>query len=249
MTATLAHIWRHPLKSHGREELASVSLSEGRTLPWDRHWAVAHEAAKLPEPLAWAPSVNFSIGTKAPALTAINARLDEATGKLTLSHPERPDLTFDPETDQDVFLDWVRPLMPEGRAASARIVRVPGRGMTDTAYASVSILNLASNAALGAGMGVELSPLRWRGNLWLEGLDAWAERDLIGRDLRIGGAEFHVEEPIVRCKATTANPATGRIDADTLSALREVVGAQEFGLYARVTRAGTIARGDRFEVL
>jgi len=47
MTGRLARICRHPIKGHGREDLASVVLSVGECLPWDRHWAVAHEAAQL----------------------------------------------------------------------------------------------------------------------------------------------------------------------------------------------------------
>ncbi len=38
-------IFRHPLKSHGREALQLVALSRGETMPWDRCWAVAHEAS------------------------------------------------------------------------------------------------------------------------------------------------------------------------------------------------------------
>jgi uncharacterized protein YcbX len=47
MTARLAQIWRHPIKGHGREALPAVTLSAGATLPFDRAWAVAHEAARL----------------------------------------------------------------------------------------------------------------------------------------------------------------------------------------------------------
>ena len=46
MSGVLKDIWRHPLKSHGRENLQSVKLSVGQSLPWDRHWAVAHDSAK-----------------------------------------------------------------------------------------------------------------------------------------------------------------------------------------------------------
>ena len=69
MTGRLAHIYRHPIKGHGREALASVRLSTGACLPFDRHWAVAHEAARL-EP-GWNPCVNFARGAKAPELMAI----------------------------------------------------------------------------------------------------------------------------------------------------------------------------------
>ena len=77
MTAVLAQIHRHPIKSHGRESLAAVALGAGAGLPWDRHWAVAHDASRA-DGSAWAPCANFSRGSKAPSLMAINARLDEA---------------------------------------------------------------------------------------------------------------------------------------------------------------------------
>ncbi|WP_102225588.1 MOSC domain-containing protein [Acidimangrovimonas sediminis] len=249
MSATLAHIFRHPIKAHGREELASVCLSEGACLPWDRHWAVAHEAAKLPAEGGWAHCANFSRGAKAPALMAISAALDEGTGRLTLTHPDRPALEIDPDADTAAFLDWVAPLMPANRAASAAIVRAPGRGMTDSDFPSVAVLNMASNRALGAHLGQDLDLHRWRGNLWLDGLEAWVEVDWPGRTLRIGEAELKIEERITRCRATTANPATGKVDADTLGGLRAIGQGQEMGLYAIVTKGGRIARGDKVEVL
>jgi hypothetical protein len=45
MTARLAHL-PPPDQGHGREDLASVCLSAGQAMPWDRVWAVAHEAAR-----------------------------------------------------------------------------------------------------------------------------------------------------------------------------------------------------------
>ena len=175
---------------------------------------------------------------------AIDATLDETSGQVTLRHPDRPVLTFDPDRDAAEFLDWVRPLCPPDRAQPVRIVTAGARGMTDTDYPSVSILNMASNANLGGAMGTDLSPLRWRGNLWVEGLEAWAEEGWTGRGISIGDVMLEVVEPIVRCKATTANPDTGLIDADTLAGLSAARGQQTFGVYARVVSGGTIRAGD-----
>lgn len=250
MTATLASIQRHPLKSHGREELAEVRLTAGEGLPWDRRWAVAHDAAKIAEG-QWAPCLNFSRGSKAPKLMAINASLDTDLGALTLTHPDQPPITFCPDEPADIarFLSWVTPLCPPERALPARLYTIPVRGMTDTDYPSVSILNLASNQALGTALGTALSPLRWRGNFWIDGLAPFAETDLVGRTVRLGTARIKIVEPIERCLATTANPASGERDADTLGALRSLHGHQNFGLYGQVIEGGLVRRGDLFEVL
>jgi len=236
MTGSVSHIWRHPIKSHGHEAIQSVDLTPGHTMPGDRVWAVAHEASKA-DGSEWAPCANFSRGAKAPELMAIAARLTGDT--VTVDHPQRPSLTFKPDTQQDEFLDWVKPLMPADRAASARIVRAPGRGMTDSDFPSISLCNLASHRAVEQKLGMQLSPIRWRGNIWFDGLPLWEEFDWLDREVQIGGTVLRVRERITRCIATTANPETGKRDADTLGALEDW-GHQAFDLYFELVRAGTI---------
>ncbi len=248
MTGAVAQIWRHPIKSHGREALDTVVLTAGQTMPWDRTWAVTHQKSAA-DGTAWAPCANFSISSRAPQLQAITARMDETSGTVCLTHPDRPELCFDPDKDVARFLDWVSPLMPNDRAGSAGIVRVPGRGMTDTDYPSVSLINLSSSRAVGQQLGQEISALRWRGNFLLDGLQPWQEFAWIGKRVRIGSAELEVRERIKRCKATMANPATGIRDAETLAALQTGWQHTEFGVYAEVVRSGVIQIGDRLEVL
>ncbi|NOE27773.1 MOSC domain-containing protein [Ruegeria sp. HKCCD6157] len=245
MSGTVSSLWRHPIKSHGREALSQVTLIPGQTMPGDRVWAVAHEAAKT-DGSEWAPCFNFSRGSKAPQLMAISAELQG--DRVTLRHPQRPDLGFAPDTEQEAFLDWVKPLMPADRAASARIVRVPGRGMTDSDFPSISLCNMASHRAVEQKLGRTLSILRWRGNIWFEGLPLWDEFDWLGRDVRIGEAVLRVRERITRCMATTANPETGERDAGTLRALNSW-NHQDFGVYAEVVQGGEIRVNDEVQVL
>lgn len=246
--STVRALWRHPIKGHGREPLSSVALSVGQTMPWDRRWAVAHELAQV-DSSDWSPCQNFSRGSKVPALMAISAVCYEETGQVRLTHPDLPELTFDPDREATVFLDWVRPIMPANRAQSTRFVRVEDRGMTDTDYPSISLINLASNADLAENMQADVSPLRWRGNIHFEGAAAWEEFDWVGKTVRIGDAELAIREPIERCLATTANPQTGQRDLDTLATLNGTFGHQDFGVYAEITSAGTVKIGDTIEVL
>jgi len=245
MTAEVTHLWRHPIKSHGRETVQTVIVSPGQTMPGDRVWAVAHEASTA-DGSEWVSCANFSRGAKAPQLMAISAHMDR--DMLTLSHPDRPDLRFSPDSEQRAFLEWVKPLMPADRAASARLIRVPGRGMTDSDFPSISLCNMASHRAVSQKLGQDLSQVRWRGNIWFDGLPLWEEFDWLGRDVQIGEAVFHVRQRIARCLATTANPDTGVRDADTLGAL-DSWGHQDFGVYAEVVQGGEISVGDKVELL
>lgn len=216
-------------------------------MPWDRTWAVTHEGARI-DGSEWAHCSNFSRGAKAPQLMAINCDLDETTETVTLSHPARETIALHPERDAATLVEWVRPLMPEDRAQSAAIIRVAGRGMTDTPFPSISIANIATHRAVEGKLGKALSMQRWRANLWLDGLQAWEEFDWIGKTLHLGEIEVTIEERITRCLATTANPETGDRDADTLGALK-TWGHQDFGVYGVVKNSGTIRCGDKAQII
>ncbi|MEL7461021.1 MAG: MOSC domain-containing protein [Pseudomonadota bacterium] len=243
MTLALAQIWRHPLKAIGREELTEVDLTAGAWLPFDRLWAVAHDRAKLSN--GWAKKANFLRGVTEPALMAATAQLGADGDTLTLDHPQAGQIKLRPddETDWPLLEDWLAGIWPADRPAPTGIYRADNAHLTDVEGAWLSIHTLASHAAVETALGRDLSIHRWRGNLWLSDAEAWAEKDWVGRTLRIGTAVLEVKVEITRCKATMANPATGTRDADTLGALQGF-GHQEFGVYAEVVESGTIALGD-----
>ena len=247
MSVLLKHIWRYPIKSHGREELFEIYLSKNATLPYDRCWAIAHEDSKADDN-NWTECVNFSRGAKAPKLMAINASLDTSNEEVTLSHPELKNIVIHPEKNSDELINWVSPLMPANRSQSERVVRVAGRGMTDTDYPSVSINNISTHKAVESKLGHQLDSRRWRGNLWLEGGKPWEEFNWVGKTIVIGDCEIEIQEPIQRCSATTANPETGDRDIDTLSALK-IWGHQDFGVYGRIVKSSKVKIGDRLSVL
>ena len=251
-TARLAQIWRHPVKSHGRERIIEARLEAGRALPWDRVWAVAHERScfDVDRPM-WAPPGDFARCATTPRLQQIEVQTDPGYRTITFFHPDRQPLTIrcDDHGDGCEFIQWVMPISLGAPLLPARLVRAPDEAMTDTGYPSISLINLASHAAVERQLGRDLSPLRWRGNFLVEGLEPWEEMQWIGRTLRLGEAEFEVAEPIRRCRATEASPETGKRDADTLRALHEGFGHRNCGVYLKVTKGGDIQEGMTFEVL
>ncbi len=246
MTGRLSQIWRFPIKSHGREQIDGTRLEAGQCLPWDRHWGVAHEESDA-DGSSWVPCQHFSRGSKAPELAAITASLDEATATITLRHPDRDDLTFRPDEDAQPLIDWAGPMIPENRAQSARIIRGP-RGFTDSDFASVTLCNLASHWAVEQQIGRDLSIHRWRGNLWLDGLEPWEEFDWMDREVQIGEAVLIPRERTDRCIATHSNPDTGQRDADVLRAL-DTFGHRDFSVRAEVVRSGKIRPDDSVTLL
>ncbi len=245
MTISIAHIWRHPIKGIGAEALERADLTIGRPVPMDRAFAVLEAGGDAAA--GWRSCRNFLRGAKGPSLMAITAKTE---GELIhLSHPERPDIAINPATDAAELFKWLAPIYPENRNPPVELVTSPPEGMSDAPFASVSILNLTSLAALSADAGMDLDMRRFRGNLWLNGAAPWEEFDLIGKTVQIGGAQLKIVEPIGRCRATEGNPETGKRDVNTLSLLEQGWGHTNFGVYAQVISSGAIALGNSVEVI
>ena len=85
MTARLAHIFRHPVKSVGGEALDEVRLNEGQPLPGDRRFAVLHEAAIQhldgDELRRWLPKSAFLRGVASAPLQAISGGWSAASAR------------------------------------------------------------------------------------------------------------------------------------------------------------------------
>jgi len=134
--------------------------------------------------------------------------------------------------------------------APVRLVRGDrdGDGPDEMPLSIVSFASVRSLAEAGGHDG-DLSSLRFRINLELDGCEAYEEDSWDGRRVRIGEAVVRVRGQIPRCVVTTQDPATGLKDWDTLkqiAAQRPQIpgGGLPFGMYAVVETPGTVAVGN-----
>jgi uncharacterized protein len=149
---------------------------------------------------------------------------------------------------------------PEGRAAienffaefsadelrgPPRILQADGHSFSDVAKKVVSIINLASVADLENATGAPVNPLRFRGNLYVEGWPAWREFDLVGSEIAIGeSVRLKIIKRIVRCAATEVDPDTGIRDLQIPRTLMKTYGHADCGIYGEVIAGGAVAVGD-----
>ena len=103
-------------------------------------------------------------------------------------------------------------------------LRLVGNGITpryqDNEAGQITLHSRASLAAVGSAVGDnDLSELRFRSNIAIDGLDAWEEQSWVGRKIKIGQINFDVVMPKSRCLATQANPNSGKRDLPILKTL------------------------------
>src|ERR1700739_4369636 len=108
----------------------------------------------------------------------------------------------------------------------------------------LSLINLATVRALEEQWGVEIDPLRFRANFYIDGAQPWEEFDWVGSDISIGDALFRVDRRNGRCGATNVDPETGRRDLDIPGSLRAAYGHKELGVYLTTREGGTVTVGD-----
>ena len=76
-----------------------------------------------------------------------------------------------------------------------KIVHAPGHSFSDVAAKCVHIVNLASVRELERAMGRKVDPLRFRANVYLDGLAPWAEFEWLDREIGIGPARLRGVRP------------------------------------------------------
>ena len=70
-----------------------------------------------------------------------------------------------------------------------KIVHAAGHSFSDVAAKCVHIVNLASVRELERTLGRPVDPLRFRANLYLEGVAPWAEFGWIGKEIAVGDVQ------------------------------------------------------------
>ncbi|WP_007516974.1 MOSC domain-containing protein [Pseudofrankia saprophytica] len=140
---------------------------------------------------------------------------------------------------------------PDGVRALPRLVEAHGgHRFTDAGpggpdlMRAVSVVNLASVRDLAQRVGQPVHPLRFRANVYVDGIPAWAERDWVGREIALGPVRAQVLSVTRRCAATTVNPDTAERDLKVVKELSDHYGHTECGIYVQVRGAGTVRPGD-----
>jgi uncharacterized protein YcbX len=244
----VASLYRYPVKGLSPEPMRSVDLSPGGTMPADRRYAIENGPSGFaPETPAHLPKALFFVLMRDEALARLATRYDDASDTLEVTREgETSRFALATPEGREGLARLVAAQAGEAARGPARVLRAGDFSFSDVPDRVISLINLASVRAIEDMVGAPVDPLRFRANLYLEDLPAWAELDMVGqRLLGPSGLTLEVVARTKRCAATNVDPLTGIRDLLIPRALMQALGHADCGVYARVMTGGRLAEGMR----
>lgn len=245
--ARIQALYRYPVKGLSPEALDTVHVDQNDCFPLDRKYAIENSPGRF-DPLSprHLPKINFLMLMRNERLATLHSHVDPDTETLTLTRNGSPVATGQLSTPigRKMLEQFLSSYFSRELRGAPRIVQAPGHSFSDVPLKCVHIVNLESIRALERVAGRTLDPLRFRANIYLEGLPAWSEFDWIGQHFSAGAAGLKVFTRTERCDATNVDPQSAARDTDVPALLRRHFGHSDFGVYATVTAGGDISLGD-----
>ena len=110
---------------------------------------------------------------------------------------------------------------------------------------SVSLLNIQSINDFQKKIDKEIEPSIFRGNICIDGIEPWKEREWIGKTIKINNVSFKVEKNIPRCVAINLKPHTDDNSFNLLQSLKKTYNHFDMGIYLTALDDGEISIGNK----
>jgi uncharacterized protein YcbX len=249
MTGAKIHaIYRYPVKGLSPEPLARTNLKVMETLPADRLYAIENGPSGF-EPAAprHQPKQRYLMLMRNERLARLRTRFHDTSHTLTIETEGREAARGDLRTSEGraAIEAFFAGFCADELRGPPRVLHAPGFSFSDVARKVVSIINLASVAAIEDVVGRPVHPLRFRGNVYVTGWPAWREFDFVEQEITVARrARLRLIKRIVRCAATNVDPDTGIRDLSIPDTLMRSFGHADCGVYGEVVEGGEIAVGD-----
>ena len=178
MVAEILKICRYPVKGLSPENLSEGMLEAGEALTNDRRFALALGStvfdAAIPH---WLPKTSFLALVKNEKLAALETVFDDGTDTLQVlrggKQVARGKLTD--MVGRAMLEDFFSAYMKDETRGKPRLVEAKGDAIfTDQKRKLISIINLASVRDLERVIGKSVDPIRFRANIYIDGIDPWS---------------------------------------------------------------------------
>ena len=191
---------------------------------------------------------NFLTLKNSPALNKYNFFYKNE--KLTLTYQEKELVTISPDNEEERLL-LTNKLTELESSLSKPIILLKNKDFPfyDTSHSnkifnSMSLVNLKSVDDFQSKINQKVGFERFRANFYVEGIDAWEERNWIDKIIKINNVSFKVEKNIPRCVAINLKPKTDTT-INLLKSLKDQYNHFDMGIYLTALDDGDINIGDK----
>ena len=113
---------------------------------------------------------------------------------------------------------------------------------------SVSLLNIQSINDFQKKIDKNIETSIFRGNICVDNIEPWEEREWIGKVIKINNVSFKVEKNIPRCVAINLKPQTDDNSFNLLQSLKKTYNHFDMGIYLTALDDGKVEVGNKIEI-
>ncbi|WP_416899614.1 MAG: MOSC domain-containing protein [Minwuia sp.] len=247
--AKIEQLWTWPVKGLNGVSLERAELSAGGCMPDDRAFGIARGSAMAADrdlaDFGWKDFVQLK---NTPKLATLVAEYEPDGQVLTLKRQGRQVArgALSQPIGRTLIDQFLAAYLKDELNTPPKVVGGDGQTFSDARAPELSIINLETLRDIERVARTTVDPRRMRGNVYIDGLPAWAEFDLIGQTVKAGGTTLEITMRIDRCAATHVNPDSAESDLQLTRVLKGGFGHLDCGVFAVVRQGGAIAVGDSF---
>jgi uncharacterized protein YcbX len=258
MSATISSINYCPVKSVSFQSVKNCKIKKNIGIIGDRVFAFAKdldsEQAKLFEknPNERKGKWNKVLTLKnSPALNKYNFVFKDKKLTLTLKDKEILSIDINQSSEIEALSNKIAEL-ESSLKQPITLMKNDNFPFFDTSISkkvdfvnSVSLLNIQSINDFEMKVSKKIENSIFRGNICIDGIDPWKEREWIGKTIKINNVSFKVEKNIPRCVAINLKPQSDDNSFNLLQLLKKTYNHFDMGIYLTALDDGDISIGNQ----
>ena len=257
MNCTISSINYCPVKSVSFQSIQLCNIKKNLGMTNDRIFAFSRiidlEKAKLIEKIPNERNLNNFLTLKnSPVLNKYNFVYENNRLTLTKNNIDIISITTDNQNERLLLSNRLMEL-EESLIKPIFLLKNSNFPFYDTSHSnkifnSMSLINLNSIKDFENKIGKKVEFQRFRANFYVDGIEAWEERNWIGKIIKIQNVSFKVEKNIPRCVAINLKPKTDENTLNLLQSLKQTYNHFDMGIYLTSLSDGKIEVGNKIEV-
>ena len=257
MNCTISSIHYCPVKSVSFQSIETCNITKKLGMANDRIFAFSRsidlEKAKIIEKNPNERKLNNFLTLKnSPVLNKYNFVYENNRLTLTQNNKDLMSISADDQNERLLLSNRLMEL-ESSLIKPISLLKNSDFPFYDTSHSnnvfnSMSLINLNSIKDFEKKINVNVELQRFRANFYVDGIEAWEERNWINKIIKINNVSFKVEKNIPRCIAINLKPKTDDNSLNLLQSLKKTYNHFDMGIYLTALEDGKINVGDKIQL-